>query len=164
MKQVLIKKGQAIIDDIPAPVLENETILVELSHSCISAGTELSGIKSSDMPLWKRAIKKPEQIKKALKMVSTDGVGKTKSFIQGKLAEGHPTGYSAAGRVIAIGSEIQDIKIGDRVACAGAQFAHHSELIKVPRNLVVPIPQSIDEAQASTVTLGAISLQGIRRL
>jgi predicted dehydrogenase/threonine dehydrogenase-like Zn-dependent dehydrogenase len=49
------------------------------------------------------------------------------------------------------------------VACAGAQSAHHAEVIRVPRNLVVRIPDGLATAEASTVTLGAIALQGVRR-
>src|SRR5205807_2260558 len=52
---------------------------------------------------------------------------------------------------------------GDRVACAGAQCAHHAEVIRVPRNLTVALPDNLDFPAASTVTLGAIALQGMRR-
>ncbi len=43
------------------------------------------------------------------------------------------------------------------------QFAHHAEFVRVPRNLVVPVPPELDLPAASTVTLGAIALQGVRR-
>jgi predicted dehydrogenase/threonine dehydrogenase-like Zn-dependent dehydrogenase len=74
-----------------------------------------------------------------------------------------PTGYSATGTVIEVGEGIGDLAPGDRVACAGAQSAHHAEIIRVPRNLVVPVPEALGDEAASTVTLGAIALQGVRR-
>ena len=66
MKQVLIRRGQAVADDVPAPVLESGTALVAVQRSCISAGTELSGLKRSGMPVWQLAAIHPEHAKKAL--------------------------------------------------------------------------------------------------
>ena len=57
MKQVFVKKGQVIIEEVPAPVVHPGTVLVRNEFSCISTGTELSGLKSSSMPLWQRAFK-----------------------------------------------------------------------------------------------------------
>ena len=163
MKQVLIKQGKAVVEEIPAPQVEPGTVLVQVDHSCISVGTEMSGIKVSGLPLWKRALKQPQNVKKAIQMVATQGYTHTKSVIEGKLTAGQPTGYSAAGIVLEVGDGIDDIVPGDRVACAGAQCAHHAEIIRVPRNLTVPIPDGLGFAEASTVTLGAIAMQGVRR-
>lgn len=163
MKQVLIKQGQVVVEEVPAPLIEPNTILVQVSYSCISVGTEMSGIKQGSTPLWKRAAQKPEKLVKVVNMVMTQGVARTTSAIQGKLTTGEPTGYSAAGTVLAVGQGIDDLQVGDRVACAGAQCAHHAEVIRVPRNLAVPIPEGLGFAEASTVTLGAIALQGVRR-
>jgi Predicted dehydrogenases and related proteins len=139
------------------------TVLVRVDHSCISIGTELSGIRSSAQPLWKKALKQPEKLKQVLQLVASQGLSKTRSQVQGKVEAATPTGYSAAGVVIEVGAGIQDLRPGDRVACAGAQFAYHADVIRVPRNLVVRIPEHLDFASASTVTLGAIALQGVRR-
>ena len=163
MKQVLIKHGQAILEEVPAPTVEPGAVLVRVHYSCISSGTELSGIKSSGMPLWKRALKQPENLKKLIRMVAAQGLAKTYSMVEGKLSSAHPTGYSAAGIVQEIGDGIDDLRPGDRVACGGAQYAHHAEIIRVPRNLVVHLPDTLDLMDASTVTLGAIALQGVRR-
>ncbi len=163
MKQVLVKKGQVAVAEIAAPVTEPGTVLVRVDHSCISIGTEMSGIKASSLPLWKRALQQPEKVKKVLKMVSTQGLSATKTLVEGKLDEAQPTGYSAAGTVMEVGEGVTDIAAGERVACAGAQCAHHAEVIRVPRNLAVPLPEGLGFAEASTVTLGAIAMQGVRR-
>lgn len=149
-----MKQGTVYLEEVPDPTPEPGYKIVRVSHSCISTGTELSGLKSASMPLWKRAITQPDKVKKALKMLATKGYSKTKSIIQGKLTAGSPTGYSAAGFIDGTSA---------RVACAGAQFANHAEIIQVPENLIVPIPSNLDFASASTVALGAIALQGIRR-
>ncbi len=163
MKQVLIKQGRAILEEIPAPSLEAGTVLVAVSHSCISAGTEMSGVKASSEPLWKKALRKPEKVAEVAKMAMTQGLARTRSAIEAKVATGSATGYSAAGVVLAVGEGIEDLFPGDRVACAGAQYAHHAEYIRVPRNLVVKVPDDLLLTEASTVTLGAIALQGVRR-
>lgn len=163
MKQVLIKQGQAVVEEVPSPMVEPGTVLVRVDHSCISIGTEMSGIMVTGLPLWKRALKQPENVKKVLQSVASLGLAKTRSLVEGKLSAGNPTGYSAAGIVLEVGEGVQDIRPGDRVACAGAQCAHHAEIICVPRNLTARVPDSLDFAQASTVTLGAIALQGVRR-
>ncbi|HER27464.1 MAG TPA: zinc-binding alcohol dehydrogenase, partial [Rhodospirillales bacterium] len=164
MKQVLIKSGRAIVADVPAPGIEPKTVLVRLDHSCISAGTELGGLKASGLPLWKRALEQPERVRQVVDLVRTQGLGATRKMVERKVAQETPTGYSAAGVVIAVGEGISDLSMGQRLACAGNVNAYHAEIIRVPRNLVVPIPDDLDMAAASTVTLGAIALQGIRRL
>lgn len=163
MKQVLIQKGRARVEDVPAPCVEAGTVLVRVDHSCISIGTEMSGVKSSGVPLWKRALKEPENVKKAVRMVSTQGFKRTRDEIRNRASAARPSGYSAAGVVIDVGAGVDDISLGDRVACAGADCAFHAEVIRVPRNLTARVPHVLSLAEASTVTLGAIALQGVRR-
>ena len=163
MKQVLIKNGKAIVEEIPTPQCESGLVLVAVHYSCISAGTEISSLKNSGSPLWQRAIQQPQNVKKVLQSVNNIGLARTYSLVTGQLSAGNPTGYSAAGTVLAVGEDIKDLRPGDRVACAGAQCAHHAEIIAVPRNLTVPVPDNLDFSSAATVTLGAIALQGVRR-
>ena len=163
MKQVLIKSGKAVLEKVPAPKIESGTILVRVKYSCISIGTEMSGLKSSETPLWKRAMKEPKKVKKALEMAATKGISITHELIKSEVSVGHPTGYSAAGIVLEIGESVEDIVAGDYVACSGAQCAYHAEIIRIPRNLAVKIPDNLNFKTASTVTLGAIALQGVRR-
>lgn len=163
MKQVLIKGGGVVVEDVPAPHVGDKNILVQVEYSCISAGTELAGVSLSGMPLYRRALKQPENVARVLEMMRDQGVKRTMDRVRGKLSAGSPTGYSAAGRIVAIGSQVDGFAVGDRVACAGAGIANHAELIDVPVNLAVRIPDDVSSADASTVTLGAIALQGVRR-
>ncbi|MDC0309004.1 bi-domain-containing oxidoreductase [bacterium] len=163
MKQVLIKKGVAHATEVPVPQLEAGEVLVRVQASCLSIGTELSGLRGSAVPLWKKALAQPEKAMNALKMTGDVGLRRTWSLIEEKKEAEHATGYSAAGVVTAIGVDIQDLVVGDRVACAGAQYAHHAETIRVARNLCVTMPEGLNFEAASSVTLGAIALQGVRR-
>lgn len=163
MKQVLVRQGQARVETVPAPQVEPGTVLVRVASSCISIGTELSGLRSSGVPLWKRALKEPDKVMRVLQMVAAQGFSRTKTAVSGQLAAGGPIGYSAAGVVLEVGAGIEDLAPGDRVACAGAQCAYHAEVIRVPRNLAAQIPEAVALPAASTVTLGAIALQGVRR-
>ncbi len=163
MKQVLIQRGDVVAHDVPAPACEAGTALVAVIRSCISVGTELSGLKRSGMPLWQLAARYPEQARKALQSVATLGLTRTWELANGELSTGKPVGYSAAGIVLQVGAGVEGIRPGDRVACAGAQCANHAEIIRVPQNLMTPIPDAVDFDEASTVTLGAIAMQGVRR-
>jgi predicted dehydrogenase/threonine dehydrogenase-like Zn-dependent dehydrogenase len=163
MKQVIIKRGKVFAEEVPAPKVSENTVLVQVRYSCISTGTEISDVVSSGESLLKKALRQPEKIQKIIRNVKSQGLAKTIQKVRGKIEEGLPIGYSASGTVIEVGSNIEDIKAGDRVACAGAGVANHAEYIEVPRKLLVKIPEEVDFGEASTVTLGAIAMQGVRR-
>lgn len=163
MKQVLVKSGSVGVAEVPAPGAGPRSILVRTAFSCISAGTEMANVRMSGLPLYKRALKQPDNVKRVLQMVRDQGIAHTLDRVQGKLSSGSPTGYSASGVVVAIGTEVEGFSVGDRVACAGAGIANHAEFIDVPVNLAVRVPDSVPLDAASTVTLGAIAMQGVRR-
>ena len=163
MKQVLVKAGGVVVEDVPVPALGPRSILVRVHYSCVSVGTELTGVQLSGMPLYRRALKQPHHAKKALELAKEQGFVRTYKRISGRLAAGTPTGYSAAGVVVAVGDVVGGFAVGDRVACAGAGIANHAELIAVPVNLATRVPADLGLEAASTVTLGAIAMQGVRR-
>jgi len=164
MKQVLLTRAGVEVRDVPEPQVEPGCVLVRVSHSCISVGTEMSGVRESNLPLWKRTLQRPDQVRRLAMLVAHEGLDTARAMVRTKLAEAQPIGYSAVGRVIAAGDGVSDLSLGDRVACAGAQSAHHAEIICVPRNLTVAVPEAVCDRDASTVTLGAIALQGVRRM
>jgi predicted dehydrogenase len=163
VKQVLILGGHATVDDVPAPAASPRNVLVRVKYSCISAGTEGAGMQMSSLPLYRRALQQPENVRRVVQMIKDEGIKHTMDRVRGKLAFGSATGYSAAGEIIAIGSDVAGFRAGDRVACAGAGVANHAEFIDVPVNLAVKIPTNVGLDIASTVTLGAIAMQGVRR-
>lgn len=163
MKQVLISRGAATIEEVPVPAIDPGEVLVRVRSSCLSVGTEMSGLRSSAVPLWRRALRQPEKVMTTARMAVDKGIKRTWNLVEEKRNEARATGYSAAGVVVETGAEVNDLSAGDRVACAGGGYAVHAEYVRVPRNLCVPVPDEVDWDCASTVTLGAIALQGIRR-
>jgi len=164
MKQALIKKGKVYPEEIPAPVVEKGNVLIKVVNSCISAGTEISGVSSSGAFILKKALEQPDKVKKVVELAKSEGLLAAYRKVKGKLEGGTPTGYSISGIVIGVGEGVTGFKSGDRVAAAGAQCAHHAEYVNVPENLVVKIPEGLSYKEASTVTLGAIAMQGVRRM
>jgi predicted dehydrogenase/threonine dehydrogenase-like Zn-dependent dehydrogenase len=163
MKQVFLKAGRIVVDEVPPPVIDENGVLVANAFSLISSGTERGMVESGRENLLKKAIERPDLVKKILYKVRQEGISRTLAKVKGIIQEPKPLGYSTSGIVIEVGKNITDINVGDRVACGGAQCAHHSEINLVPRNLVVRIPESVDMSEAAFSTIGAIAMQGIRR-
>jgi predicted dehydrogenase/threonine dehydrogenase-like Zn-dependent dehydrogenase len=167
MRQVLLQDGQAVVEEVPAPALLPGSVLVRVAYSCISAGTEGATLASSEgrsgLGLLRRALRHPEKVRQVIGSVRTRGMRATAALVQGKLAFGSAVGYSCAGVAVEVAEEVTDVQAGDRLACAGAGYANHAEFVAVPRNLLVHVPPALDLLPASTVTLGAIALQGVRR-
>ena len=163
MIQAVVKKGKVLAERVPTPNVSDGCLLIKLVYSCISAGTEVSNVGDTGKPLYKRALEQPDQVREVLNFVRTNGIEKTIQKIKGTLDGGKPTGYSVAGVVIGVGTGVTNFQIGDHVAAAGAGLANHAEYVDVPQNLVMHIPKGLDFKQASTVTLGGIAMQGVRR-
>jgi len=163
MIQAIIKKGKVLGEETPAPNVSVGSLLIKVVNSCISAGTEMSGVTNSGKSLIKRALEQPAQVAKVINMAKTVGLQKTIAKVKGTLDAGNATGYSISGVVIAIGDGVEGFEVGDRVTAAGAGIANHAEYVDVPQNLVMKMPQTLDFKEASTVTLGGIAMQGVRR-
>lgn len=163
MKQVFVNSGTIEVNDVPAPLLDEGSVLVEVAYSLISTGTELSGVEQSGKSLVRRALEQPEKVKKVIEHLRTQGIKKTVAKVMEKTEEPRSTGYSCSGVVLQVGEDIDDLRPGDRVACAGAGVANHAEIVLVPRNLVVQVPKGCELRDAASVTLGSIAMQGVRR-
>jgi len=163
MKQVLIKRSGVIVEDVPAPLVEEGCVLVEVTYSLISAGTEVSSVEQRGRTLVQQAREEPAKVLKLLDYLRQHGISQTITKLQGHLESGNPTGYSCAGIILQVGKGVTDLQPGMPVACAGAGKANHAELVLVPRQLVTRVPQGCDLKAAASVTLGAIAMQGMRR-
>lgn len=171
MLQALIKKGKVFAEDVPKPNVSSGSVLIKVVYSCISAGTEVVGMQASEgTSLIRKAMQQPDKVEKAWNMLKSDGLYRTFAKIRSVSTSdkkgqetAKPTGYSLSGIVLAVGEGVTDIKLGDRVAAAGAGIANHAEFVDVPRNLVMRMPDDLDYKFASTVTLGSIAMQGVRR-
>jgi predicted dehydrogenase len=163
MKQVLqSRKGLIVTRDVPEPHCPRAAVVVRNAFSAISSGTERSRVTQSQKSLIARARERPDLLRDVARRARTEGLGKTRSAIQRKLSEESPVGYSSAGHVVRVGSAVRGLAPGDRVACAGAGFANHSEIVSVPANLCARVPESVSLEHASMTTIAAIALHGIR--
>lgn len=156
-----LRSGEVSLQQVPLPTCGEGTILVRVVRSLVSVGTERASIQSGQQSLLERARKHPEQVRTVLDMLRRNGLGATLATIRARLDAYRPLGYSAAGLVVE--SRCSEFAVGDRVACAGAQYAHHAEYIAVPKHLAATIPAGVSFDEAAYTTLGAIALQGVRQ-
>ena len=111
----------------------------------------------------RKARARPDLVRKVLSKAGQDGLLATARIVKNLVSAPLPLGYSCAGYVHTVGAQVSDIQPGQRVACAGLGYANHAELVYVPRNLLVPIPDAVSFEDSAFVTVGAIALQGVRQ-
>jgi len=164
MKQVTqtLRTGVVEINEVPVPTLTDQFVLVRNSASVISAGTEKTKIDMGKKSLLQKAKARPDLVRQVLRKLKTEGIAKTLQTVNSRLDSPSPLGYSCAGTVVAVGGLVEGIQPGDRVACGGAGYANHADVVAVPKNLVVKIPLNVSDEDASFTTIGAIALQGVR--
>ena len=165
MKQILqsFKTGEMWLADVPAPLCKSRGAVVRTAASFVSAGTERMLAEFAKKGLVGKALQMPDQVRKVIRKMKTEGIFATLEKVQAKLDQPIPLGYSCAGVIVEAGRDCGDLKVGDRVACGGAGFANHAEYNSVPRNLIVKIPDGVSFADASCATVGSIALQGVRQ-
>ena len=165
MKQLTqnFKNGKLKIEEVPAPAIKSGGVIVRNHASLISAGTDKLMISLAEKSLAGKAKDRPDLVKQVLDKVKSEGIVSTFRKVMGQLDTPMPLGYSCAGVVVEVGGDVDEFQVGDRVACAGNRYANHSEVVFVPKNLCVKVPENVSYDEAAFVTLGAIALQGVRQ-
>jgi polar amino acid transport system substrate-binding protein len=165
MKQVVqnLGSGELSVVDAPAPVRSEGYVLVGTRASLISAGTERSTVQAAQATLLGKARQRPDQVRQVLDNVRREGLKSTISKVQSKLEEPKALGYSSAGVVLEGDPGAPHLQPGTRVACGGGGYATHASIVAIPRNLVVPLPDSVPYDEGAFATVGAIAMQGLRR-
>ncbi|WKU49001.1 bi-domain-containing oxidoreductase [Streptomyces sp. VNUA116] len=165
MKQVVqnYKSGELAVLDVPVPGCKPGGVLVRSAYSLISTGTELMKVSEAGMSMLGKARSRPDQVAKVVQSVATNGVPATYRKVMGKLDSYTPLGYSLCGVVEQVGAGIDDVAVGDLVACAGNEHALHAELNWVPKNLYARVPDGLAPQHAAFGTVGSIALQGVRQ-
>ncbi|HZH31325.1 MAG TPA: bi-domain-containing oxidoreductase [Pyrinomonadaceae bacterium] len=164
MKQILqnYKTGEVSVADVPPPIAQRGRVLVRTAASLISAGTERMAVELGRKSLIGKARERPDLVRQVIQKAQREGLLHTLTAVRTKLNAANALGYSAAGIVVGAGDDVTTFSAGDRVACAGAGFASHAEVLSVPKNLCVRVPDGVDFEAAAFGTLGAIALQGVR--
>lgn len=160
MKQILqnLKSGETILEDIPCPRVLPGHVLLRTICTLVSAGTEKMLVDFGKANLIDKARQQPDKVKMVLDKVKTDGLMPTVEAVRNKLDQPLPMGYCNVGIVMEVGAGVSQFKVGDRVASNGK----HAEVVCVPENLCVKVPESVSDEAAAFTVLGAIALQGIR--
>ncbi|GAB3894481.1 bi-domain-containing oxidoreductase [Spirosoma agri] len=162
MKQLVqnLKTGETVLEDVPAPQVRRGQVLIQTRRSLVSSGTERMLVEFGKANLIAKARQQPDKMKQVIAKIQSDGFLPTLEAVFRKLDQPLPLGYCNVGTVLAVGEGITDLRIGDRVASNGP----HAEVVCVPRNLVVPVPDRVSDDKAAFTVMGAIGLQGIRLL
>jgi threonine dehydrogenase-like Zn-dependent dehydrogenase len=74
------------------------------------------------------------------------------------------TGYSTAGTVVALGDEVEDFEVGDRVIGMAAECYSHADYNVGHPMVTVPIPEGVSFDDAVMVCLAGTSMQAVRRI
>jgi len=157
-----VRSGNLELLEVPPPVLLPGGVIVRTAASIISPGTEKMVMELAKKTLIGKARERPDLVRQVITKVRTHGVVTTFQNVVAKMDKPLPLGYSAAGVIESVSPEVLDLKVGDRVAIAGAGYASHAEINFVPRNLAALIPNSVSFEEAAYSTVAAIAMQGVR--
>ncbi len=165
MKQVTqkLKDGKLKVVEVVPPALQPGMVLIQNHYSLISAGTESSTVSTARKSLLGKAKERPQQVKQVFDVLTQQGPVQTYRAVMKKLEAHSPLGYSSAGVVLDVAPGVRGFTPGDRVACGGANYAHHAEIVAVPVNLCVKLPPEARLDRAAYNTVAAIAMQGIRQ-
>lgn len=160
MKQIIqnLKNGETILEEVAAPIVGNGQVLIKTTMSLVSLGTEKMLVEFGKANIIQKARQQPDKVKQVLDKIKTDGLIPTLETVFAKLDQPLPLGYCNVGTVISIGTNVEGIKVGDRVASNGS----HAEYVCVPQNLCAIIPDSVSDEEACFTVIASIGLQSVR--
>ncbi|HYV26192.1 MAG TPA: zinc-binding dehydrogenase, partial [Candidatus Eisenbacteria bacterium] len=165
MKQIAqYQDGRLELQEVPTPTAPPGGVLVRTTHSVISVGTERMKVEQARMNLLQKAKARPDQVRKVLDTARALGWKAALEKVRNRLETPTPLGYSAAGVVEAVEAANTRFRVGDRVACGGAECAFHAESIAVPDLLLAKVPDGVENWQAAYTTIASIGLQAVRQL
>lgn len=164
MKQIAqYQDGRLELQEVPMPVPPTGGVLVRTTHSVISAGTEKMKVAQARMNLLQKARARPDQVRKVVDTARNLGWRSALEKVRNRLETPTPLGYSAAGIVVDVDKANTRFRVGDRVACAGAECAFHAEYLAVPDLLAASVPDRVESWQAAYTTICAIALHAVRQ-
>ena len=137
-------------------------LTARVAASAVSLGTEKSMVELARKNLLGKALARPDLVKQVMAKARSEGVGEAWRQAMGRLDVPVALGYSSAGVVLEVGPGVHNFTVGERVACAGQGYASHAEVVCVPVNLCVKIPDNVESESAAFVALGSIALEAVR--
>lgn len=85
----------------------------------------------------------------------------TETMVLRSNADGIKLGYNSVGIVVEKGKGVDQLEVGQRVACYGE--GAHADYRLVSKFLAVPVPDHIDSEEAAFAGLGAIAVHALRQ-
>lgn len=164
MKQVVqnYKTGELKVAEVPVPSIKPGGVLVRNVNSLVSVGTERLVIDLAKKNIIGKALARPDLVRQVINKARAEGLMEAYRQTMSRLDSPVPLGYSSSGIITDLGKEVDEFRVGDGVACFGGGYACHADVIFVPKNLCVKIPENVDFEKAAFAGLGAIALHGIR--
>jgi predicted dehydrogenase/threonine dehydrogenase-like Zn-dependent dehydrogenase len=165
VKQVAqnFNSGEIRVLDVPVPTVAPGCVLVRTEYSLLSAGTEKSKVDLGRKNLAGKAQARPDLVKQVLDKVRTEGLAATAQTVRNRLDAWSPLGYSCSGMVERVAPGVSSVRVGDRVACAGAEHAVHAGFVCVPELLCSIVPEGVSSAAAAYTTVGCVAMHGVRQ-
>jgi threonine dehydrogenase-like Zn-dependent dehydrogenase len=155
--------GRLELLEVPVPTPPVGGALVRTTHSVISVGTEKMKLAQARMNLLQKARARPDQLRKVLDTARNLGWRSALQKVRNRLETPTPLGYSAAGVVVEVHGSNTRFRVGDRVACAGAECAFHAEYLAVPDLLLARVPDEVENWKAAYTTICAIALHAVHQ-
>ncbi len=129
---MFMSPGVTEICDYDLPALEPNQVRIRLAISSISSGTERANL-----------------------------LGDPKLSVYGeKTSFPRIQGYSSAGVITEVGSEVTNLKVGDRVA---ACWTTHSEIVTIAQNNVYKLPDDVSFSDGALLNIATFPLAAIRK-
>ena len=165
MKQVSLRlrDGRVEILEVPSPSPTPECVLVDVRASVLSVGTERSKLEAGRESLIGKARARPDQARAVLAKARRDGLRDTVQGVRTRLDQPTALGYSAAGVVLEVGTRVRGLAPGDRVACGGGEYAVHADIVRVPANLCIPLPDNVSFEAGAFATIASVAMHGVRQ-
>ena len=160
MREIIqsLSTGKTKVEDIPAPSISDQEVLIKTKASIISAGTEKMLVEFGKANFISKIKKQPDKVIDVLEKIKNDGLINTLESVKSKLDQPISLGYSNVGIIQKVGKNVSEFNVGDRVV----SNAPHAELVCASKNLVALIPDNVDDESACFTVIASIGLQGIR--
>ena len=156
------KNGALRVEDYPMPACPANGALVATTFSAVSLGTERAVYHLAKASPLEKARKRPDLVRQVWNRAKNDGLLNTLGVVRNLISSPVPLGYSCCGIVLEKGYRCEGIEPGDRVACAGFEFANHAEVNAVPGTMLVKIPEGVADEEACYATVASVALQALR--
>jgi hypothetical protein len=109
MRQLVqsVRSGELTIVEAPDPLIGPTEVLVQTTHSVVSAGTERAVRELASASLLQKAKARPDLVRQVIRKAREDGIRATTNAVRARLDDDMPLGYSGAGVVLEVGEAVR---------------------------------------------------------